>query len=84
MRGQGLQSRPIELLKQTGAALVFPLPKRAIVQMNEQFPNGFVNLRGREEASAAQPHHDPALDHLNGAFDFSFVEKRALQIVAMV
>src|ERR1700760_2612151 len=71
-RRQRLQRRAIDLGKQTGATSV-TLAKTPMIELLEEFGNGFVQLRDTEELTMPQRRNNPALGDQNRIFSLGLV-----------
>jgi hypothetical protein len=57
------------------------MPRRALIELRDQFGDGGVQRRQREEAPIAQLRDDEARRHLDGDFDLRLGESRQMQMV---
>lgn len=55
------------------------MPRHAVVDLRDQFPDGGVELDQREELPIAQLRDDPTSRNLNRNLNFSFGKRRRLQ-----
>src|ERR1700692_2380907 len=73
---QLLERGALDLLEQRTPAGP-QMPRHAIVELRDQFPDGGVELDQREEASIAQLRDDPTSRNLNPNFNFGFILRAA-------
>ena len=65
---QRLERRAVQLLEERAPACS-EMPRHAVIELRDQFGDGGVQRRQREEAPIAQLRDDEARRHLNGGFD---------------
>ena len=72
---QLLERGALDLLEQRTPAGP-QMPRHAVVELRDQFPDGGVELGQREEAPIAQLGDDPTSRNLHRNFNFGFIARR--------
>ena len=72
---QGLQRRAVDLLEQLAAGDAEPAQGLALVELDQEFGDGGVDLGQAVEEPVAQPAQQPALDDEHGLLDLGLVAR---------